>query len=382
MCDCDKEKGILYNYYIKKRVYLFLLPAYAVGALLLIGRFASMSVIITGVPIAVLLGLGYSVKARPVISGLYFSFIIISAHLLFVLPAGPNILAATALGVLAFAYITYSTVNINMIRLDSMETRKQCLNLQRAFLKEKAFGEWKDEQVNILRKEIDHRVRNSVTIILSLIHDERMRKDDNETVEKKFDRIDKKIAAFYQAHQIATEIGDERKIEVARYLERLIMYSFPCAGSSSQRFSIKTDPAGLFLPLPLIIPVGVIIIETLDVHHELSEGDAGSFEISFTLKNRNIFFSIKMGKPGGLKPIISTGSSIIHSLIQQLGAEWVYDDQFQVTGLSFQEDNTGIGYSGAEGLTLEICEMVRTLSEQEKKQVQLYLEQLEKHPDS
>ncbi|MCZ2277119.1 MAG: PAS domain-containing protein [Bacteroidia bacterium] len=178
----------------------------------------------------------------------------------------------------------------------------------------------------LLLKEIHHRVKNNLQIIISLFNlQSGFIKDESalDALKEGQDRI-KSIALihdrFYQADGTS-------KIDFDDYIRRLCDSILQSAGIQRNlvKINIKTDR--ISLNIDQAVPCGLIINEIVNnaLKHAFQNGE-GTISISFKEKEESVFLEISDNGPG-LPPEVdfqnpeSLGLQLIHALADQIDAE-------------------------------------------------------------
>lgn len=77
---------------------------------------------------------------------------------------------------------------------------------------------------DVLRREMDHRVKNSLTMVASLVRLYRRTAASEETSSGAFDAIERRVAAIASLHRELHSTSQEERVPLARFLERVVAY--------------------------------------------------------------------------------------------------------------------------------------------------------------
>lgn len=187
-----------------------------------------------------------------------------------------------------------------------------------------------------LLKEIHHRVKNNMQIVISLIHLQLKKINDKHDVEMIND-LANRIQSMSLVHQLLYESNDFSSINFNQYIKFLtdnIIINSPC----NKRIMIKNDFDDVRLTIEKAIPCGLIINEiiTNSIKHAFQDSSDKSPEISISIKNKenNIIFMIIQDNGIGISSDIDTlnntsmGLTLINNLTKQINGD-----------VKFQNDN-------------------------------------------
>jgi len=186
--------------------------------------------------------------------------------------------------------------------------------------KTKKLNEALDTQ-KLLIKEIHHRVKNNLQIIVSLL---RMQKDETKSQETQdiLNKLEYRIKAIEKSYNLLIVKDNIENLDMQEYIESLLLdisnsYNF-------DRYSINIDVnAYITMPLKQAVYIGLIINELVTNSYKYAFTDkGGEIKIDFT-KNKNNYILIVEDNGKGMnsqKVSSSLGSKLIKTLvIKQLG---------------------------------------------------------------
>ncbi len=183
------------------------------------------------------------------------------------------------------------------------------------------------EEKGLLLREIHHRVKNNLQIIISLFNLQSHYVDDKkafEALKEGQDRI-KSMALiherFYQSEGLS-------KIDFDEYIKRLIDNLMLSAGIDPDKFAYEVDADKISLDIDTAVPCGLIINELVSniLKHAFTGMQKGSFKISFHRVEGDLLKLVVHDDGVGLPPGFdienadSLGMQLINALTNQLDA--------------------------------------------------------------
>ncbi len=191
----------------------------------------------------------------------------------------------------------------------------------------------------VLVREINHRVRNNLSIIMALIH---MQGD------KLFERyhenllmeLERRVFSIALIHEKLVESSDPSKIDVESYLLQIVDF-VRSSGIYREDIHFSTTLSGTpFFNMDTLLPLGLIVMETISNSLEHAFPASGG-EITLTGYTEGTVMHIRLADTGvGFPPGISTtsggGLQLIQSLTDQIqGTVALSNEGGAVTDLSF-----------------------------------------------
>lgn len=235
----------------------------------------------------------------------------------------PNILlyATTAEALLLSLAFTdkYSIVvkqkeDVDNLLVQSLQTQQELIQNEIDKQTKELSQALKNEKV--LLKELHHRIKNNLQLILSII---RMQKDKNSLPEVKVQLkdLEKRISAISQTHEILYLKNDLQHIDMYEYtfeLSEYILQSY-----NHQKITCNIDIKNIFLPLKDISYIGLIINEI--VTNSLKHANVENLIINISMKKNENDYILKIKDNGkSYTPNLDTknklGSIIIKTLVE------------------------------------------------------------------
>jgi two-component sensor histidine kinase len=182
------------------------------------------------------------------------------------------------------------------------------------------------EKATLLR-EIHHRVKNNLQIIVSLLRLQSQEVGDVATRRALEDTM-ARVASMAEVHERLYESSSLTSVAFTEYLRELgarIMAMHTCH-SSPARLEVRGDPAPL--DVATAIPLGLIATELVSnaAEHAVCDRPDGRVEVSFSVTDAGLTLTVGDNGPGlpqGFSPTgtQSLGMALVVALCDQLGAE-------------------------------------------------------------
>jgi PAS domain S-box-containing protein len=176
------------------------------------------------------------------------------------------------------------------------------------------------EARNVLMREADHRIKNSLQLVVSLLSIQLSKLQDSASRQALGDAI-ARVQAIASAHRTLERSPDLRVIEVDTMLAELCAY----VGSLNPAVAIHfIGQSGASLDAEQAIPLGLIASELLTnaLRHAFSPGQTG--EVSLTIGAEGGGINLVVADHGKGLPLgarrSGLGSSVIAALSKQIGA--------------------------------------------------------------
>ena len=203
------------------------------------------------------------------------------------------------------------------------------------------------EAKTTLLHEVDHRVKNNLTMIGSLLRlQSRALGDPNlaAALENMLSRVD----ALAAVHRRLYQDEDITRFDLAAFARNLIDDVIGAAGRSDIALRIEIEPVSI--PAHQASAMGIVLNELLTnaVRHGFPIGRPGTLGFSLTERDGEVRIGVTDDGPG-FDPDRPKGGAVGHMLVQrlsrQLGAEVVWEDRGPGTrvAMAFPSDRSGEG---------------------------------------
>ncbi|WP_321507462.1 PAS domain S-box protein [uncultured Methanoregula sp.] len=180
-----------------------------------------------------------------------------------------------------------------------------------------------DEKVMLLR-EVHHRVKNNLQIIISLVNLQ-MRQIDDERLKQVMAETQNRVKAMSLVHEKLYQSGDIAHISLADYTRFMATQLLNFYGVNSRRVKVTIDIGTIMLDINTAIPLGLIINELISnaLKHAFPGNTQGMLSVSARDEGDLVHLTIQDdGK--GLPPDLdwrtaeSLGLRLVVSLVEQL----------------------------------------------------------------
>lgn len=192
--------------------------------------------------------------------------------------------------------------------------RKQMEGRIRASLKEK----------EVLLKEVHHRVKNNMQVIVSMLNLQSRYVDDEQAIEA-FRKSQDRIRAMALVHEKLYQTKDLARINFAEYTRDLTNYLLSAYGPAEGTIILKMDIEDLSLSIDTAVTCGMILNEliTNSIKHAFPGGRAGEIFIELHSDNDNLILTARdngAGIPENLdfRNTESLGLLLIDAFVEQL----------------------------------------------------------------
>jgi two-component sensor histidine kinase len=199
----------------------------------------------------------------------------------------------------------------------------------------------------VLIKEIHHRVKNNLQIIISLIRIQTGKIDDPVMIGHLNTTLNR-IKSISLVHELLYRSGDLSRIDLNTYISQFTASLKEIYLSSSRRISIEVSVNDIFLGVEKAIPCGVIINElvTNSLKHAFSGQNCGVIKISMERSDGLITLKVSdngigIRKDFDIEDSGSLGMFLLQSLSKQIDAEFEIESENGTTvTLRFNEEHT------------------------------------------
>jgi two-component sensor histidine kinase len=148
---------------------------------------------------------------------------------------------------------------------------------------------------DLLLKEVDHRIKNSLQIVSGLLH---LQANTAGAAADQFHHAAARVTAIAVIHEQLHKHDYVGTLALDRYLIDLCREISTASSSSDQAWSLIVDADPLIIPAGIAVPLGLIVNElvTNAIQHSRPTGEGGSVHI--VLKDNADNFSISISDPG------------------------------------------------------------------------------------
>ena len=255
----------------------------------------------------------------------YFLMIIDALGLVFVIQYFPNLLMWSSAIEALLLSLAFSD-KYKILVEEKEKTDKQLLesyqNREKIIIKE---VKNKTAQLNqalktkeLLLKEVHHRIKNNLQIILSMVRLQNDKSSDKETIEK-FVNLENRINAIAKTYNLLLPEDDLSAIDMDEYVESLIQDIQASMDETHYNIDIETDVDAM-IPLRESVYVGIIINELItNAYKHAFKGDKGCISISLHKEKEVYLLRVADDGKGFVynKESKSLGIKLIHALVYE-----------------------------------------------------------------
>jgi two-component sensor histidine kinase len=185
----------------------------------------------------------------------------------------------------------------------------------------------------ILKAEIQHRVKNNLQLILSLLRNQ-LRTVEDPSVRQMLNDGQKRIHAIALIHQNIYQSGDLREVNVKRYLEELTTNVQHSYEGAAPRISLDLQVKDYPLDIDTAVPLGLILNEliTNTYKYAFPDGRTGKILVEFNRGTDNYLLRVSdngVGLPSDYqeRTVKGRGSRLINGLVRQLSGKINWREQ-------------------------------------------------------
>jgi len=191
-----------------------------------------------------------------------------------------------------------------------------------------------DEQIKaslrekeVMLREIHHRVKNNMQIILSLLRIQSRTVKDKGTREM-FKQSQNRIRSMALIHEALYKSGDLAHIDIADYISRMTTHLLSIYREDLGEIEVKQEAEGIFLDINKAIPCGLIISELVSnsLKHAFPDKREGKVLIRMTKRNKGKYSLIVKDNGIGFPEDLNFRET------ETLGLQLVTDLVLQITG--------------------------------------------------
>jgi two-component sensor histidine kinase len=177
---------------------------------------------------------------------------------------------------------------------EELETLRD-LNERQELEKAKRALEESGRQKDMLIKEVDHRVKNSLQIVSSLLY---MQAKTAGAAASHFHSAAARVSAIAVVHQQLHKTDDIGTVTLDRYVTDLCKAIETASSDSNKAWSLKVDTDPLIISTDTAVPLAVIVNElvTNAIQHSRPAGDGG--QVRILLKTSSDKYSISVSDSG------------------------------------------------------------------------------------
>jgi two-component sensor histidine kinase len=197
-----------------------------------------------------------------------------------------------------------------------------------------------------LLKEIHHRVKNNLQVVLSIISLRRRQKDVDDKAQEMLMATESRIFSMASVHEVIYKFQDPREIPISGFLRPIIYRAARTVpGGRGEGIQTLVDiPQELCLRLEMAVPLGLLVNELVSnaFRNSVHRRPAGLVAVHVTQENGMATLVVKDNGPHAHEESppegeLALSSLLIRDLVLQLGgALHVSTDEGNVVSVQFQ----------------------------------------------
>jgi len=176
----------------------------------------------------------------------------------------------------------------------------------------------------LLLKEIHHRVKNNLQIIISLLKLQSKFVYDTRDLEI-FNKSRSRVETMSLIHEKLYKSKDISKIDIGSYLRDLVSHLLKAYNISTAKIEFVINAENILMTIDTAIPCGLIVNELINniLKHAFPDGYIGKIELNLRRSDENVILEVidnGVGIPSGFDPDKSDtlGMQLIDTLVRQL----------------------------------------------------------------
>ena len=167
------------------------------------------------------------------------------------------------------------------------------------------------EEINLLLREVHHRVKNNLQVVTSLLNIQQRTISDKkaqEAIQESKNRIES-MGLIHQSFYQNKNLGE---INTREYIQNLVRRLFESYSTSEQRVDWEANVQDIYLDMDTLVPLGLIINEMVSnsLKHAFGENQSGKLSISLERHDDQIKLEISDNGTGlnGILALEKSGS--------------------------------------------------------------------------
>jgi two-component sensor histidine kinase len=178
---------------------------------------------------------------------------------------------------------------------------------------------------DVLLKEVHHRVKNSLQIVLSVISLQVRREKDPKALAA-YSSVRDRIRAISSMHDRLFGLDSEKRIDLGDYADELLRNLRESYGIGSPSFSFESD--SIHVPMDLCLEIGLMLTELVINSYRHADAKGRPIQVTLRREASEILLTVADNGPGfpdGFLPetVTTVGFRIIVSMVRQRGGNLV-----------------------------------------------------------
>jgi two-component sensor histidine kinase len=187
------------------------------------------------------------------------------------------------------------------------------------------------EEREALLKELNHRVRNSLQMALSILNMQMLETGDNAGALEVLSRTKNRLQTITTCLDSLYNSPAVSLVDLSLYLERVAQNTTMVTRKTGTKIGLECDCTPLNVALEQALPLGLIVNELIENSflHAFDEESAGEGEagVKLSLDRREDGFAVTVsdngrGFPRDLDTAKGIGLTLVDALVRQIGGSW------------------------------------------------------------
>jgi two-component sensor histidine kinase len=195
------------------------------------------------------------------------------------------------------------------------------LHERQALEKARQALELKDRQKDLMLKEVDHRIKNSLLIVSSLLH---LQAKSAGAAEFQFHKAAARISAIAAVHQQLHKSDYAGTVQLDEYLTNLCQEIAAASCGPDPAWDLIVETVPLTIPNDIAVPLALIVNELLTNAIQHSQPTVQDRAIHVAVSSDVEEFSVSVSDPGGGPDPVNTnfglGTRLVEALTRQINA--------------------------------------------------------------
>lgn len=175
-----------------------------------------------------------------------------------------------------------------------------------------------------LLREGDHRIKNSLQIVSSLMNLQAGRQE-NTSVQEALHTAAARVQSIARIHDALQKGGGEDEVDLSDVLRTMCVSMHAVAGDSS-RISVHFTSDQILAPVGLAQPIALAVNELVvnALRHACPDGRAGTIRVSAVEIESELLITVAddgVGLPPGYADGVGYGMKLVRMMVQQVGGE-------------------------------------------------------------
>ncbi|HSO32076.1 MAG TPA: PAS domain S-box protein [Labilithrix sp.] len=182
------------------------------------------------------------------------------------------------------------------------------------------------KEKDVLLHEVQHRVKNNLQVISSLMNMQ-LRKVDDAAARDALEECRTRVLAIALIHEKLYQSKDSGQVPFSDYIRSLASQVFHAGGASHDRIALELEIEEVVLPVHRAIPCGLIVNELITnaLKHAFPANRAGTVRVELAARHGRLLVGVKddgVGLPAGfdLRASKTLGLQLVTTLAEQLHA--------------------------------------------------------------